>query len=556
MIRFAMVSWTMVAITLSASTSRADYGAFDGEVTYVYREYFYLQADNTYEFETRNLSPGGDTVMYLWYDQAGEQVAYNDDYEGLASRISYTPRQSGYYLLIVRSYSNSSQGGCDIWYQGQQHQTTTFGGWHIAAGNGTGDVYETVHLLGGATDTLIFLFRDEDARLFTFDDDSGVGMAAKLDPEWQFQGRLVISTYVGGPEAVLARVLVNDKYSDQDGDGLGHAFETAICSCDDTTSQFSCYPGYGSTLNVNCAALVGTPKDTDNDGLEDGWEVFGIDDASFPQLLPMWGANPLRKDLFVEMDWNDLTSRVAPTPAVNVASIFGASQTSAALANPDGTDGVKVHLDIGQSSPCSVQNDPVCTMYGNWGGAQQPTAQPYWTCQIDRSFHWTQQPTGNPCTTIPLDYVIEGGVWSPSYQAFAEVRRGVFHYAVTVASGGGKGLQPGWRFWASGAGTEPTTSSRSRPRWVSSRHPPWSTRRRPPMTECSCSIATVSTCTCAGRPATSTRPICQAAAPRWSMAAVTGVQRRPSSPGAAPGQTRPQDPRPHRSTSARRRPAS
>jgi len=47
-------------------------------------------------------------------------------------------------------------------------------------------------------------------------------------------------------------------------------------------------------------------NDTDNDGLYDYWEVFGLDrdnDGDIDLDLPGMGASPHHKDLFVEMDW-------------------------------------------------------------------------------------------------------------------------------------------------------------------------------------------------------------------------------------------------------------
>jgi hypothetical protein len=41
--------------------------------------------------------------------------------------------------------------------------------------------------------------------------------------------------------------------------------------------------------------------DSDHDVLQDDYETYGYD-AGFPQKLPTWGADPLQKDLFVEVD--------------------------------------------------------------------------------------------------------------------------------------------------------------------------------------------------------------------------------------------------------------
>lgn len=54
-------------------------------------------------------------------------------------------------------------------------------------------------------------------------------------------------------------------------------------------------------------SVAGSPSgDSDGDGLLDSWETCGLDtdgDGSLDVDLPAMGANPYRKDLFVEIDW-------------------------------------------------------------------------------------------------------------------------------------------------------------------------------------------------------------------------------------------------------------
>ena len=47
-------------------------------------------------------------------------------------------------------------------------------------------------------------------------------------------------------------------------------------------------------------------QDVDGDGLRDDWEVAGYDadhDGIVDEPLHRWGADPHRKDVFVEIDW-------------------------------------------------------------------------------------------------------------------------------------------------------------------------------------------------------------------------------------------------------------
>ncbi|MGH7491321.1 MAG: M66 family metalloprotease [bacterium] len=92
--------------------------------------------------------------------------------------------------------------------------------------------------------------------------------------------------------------------------------------------------------------------DTDGDGLKDGWEVFGVVPALTlpagnlePVALPH--ANPLRKDIYVEVDWmRDATHTHEFRRAARdrVEDAF----TRAPVANPSGEYGVDIHIDTGQ----------------------------------------------------------------------------------------------------------------------------------------------------------------------------------------------------------------
>lgn len=88
--------------------------------------------------------------------------------------------------------------------------------------------------------------------------------------------------------------------------------------------------------------------DTDGDGLLDGWEVYGVNGID----LPGKGASPLHKDIFVEMDYMRRASAangLGPNDAVLAAikNIF----VNAPVANPDGRDGIDLHLELGNVVP-------------------------------------------------------------------------------------------------------------------------------------------------------------------------------------------------------------
>ncbi|QIS14047.1 hypothetical protein [Nocardia arthritidis] len=89
------------------------------------------------------------------------------------------------------------------------------------------------------------------------------------------------------------------------------------------------------------AALV----DTDGDGLPDEWETRGYDadgDGGIDIDLPAMGANPNRKDIFVEMDY--MTGRLPSTAVLDrIVAVFA----DAPVTNPDGSTGITLHLDAG-----------------------------------------------------------------------------------------------------------------------------------------------------------------------------------------------------------------
>lgn len=83
--------------------------------------------------------------------------------------------------------------------------------------------------------------------------------------------------------------------------------------------------------------------DTDEDGLEDGWEVFGHDWIDFPGR----GADPRRKDVFVEIDyeqWTDSaglhTARLSDGAIAKIQALYRGMNVT----NHDGSRGIAVHI--------------------------------------------------------------------------------------------------------------------------------------------------------------------------------------------------------------------
>jgi hypothetical protein len=104
--------------------------------------------------------------------------------------------------------------------------------------------------------------------------------------------------------------------------------------------------------------LLGTTKnnpDTDGDALLDGWEVHGVNGID----LAAMGASPLRKDIFIEMDFMkraSATRGLEPSDAVldRIQEVFEESL----VGNPDGSRGISIHLERGNEVPLDRDLDP------------------------------------------------------------------------------------------------------------------------------------------------------------------------------------------------------
>ena len=373
----------------------------DVDASYIYTSAVYIPAGPATVY-TLNLSPGADTVLYLW--RAGGategQVAWNDDSAGtLASRVDFTSTGRTYYI-VLRAYSNGSHGSCDVVVNGSYHARAVPIGGHVMRVNNVaaGDTVQTALLNQGASDTTLFGF-DYSGNLRSWDDDSGVGLASKFRAPVNLN-TIAVGTWSTHSLSGPVRVYLNDLSSgDYDGDNLGPGLETELCTCD-------------GWFTVSCGrTCYGTRnyQDSDADGIRDDYEAFGRERLQsypdFPQHLVAYGADPARKDLFVEVDWlceiSESTKECVPlqspmtaVEAAKVVQAYNAPGTAAFVANRDGTDGIAVHLDIGTAS--------TGTGYGNWGGAG---------------------PTPN---TEPT---------KPSPRDFAPSRRGIFHYALNDGYG-------------------------------------------------------------------------------------------------------------------------
>lgn len=104
-----------------------------------------------------------------------------------------------------------------------------------------------------------------------------------------------------------------------------------------------------AALIAACFTLVPTAAsavDTDRDGLPDAWER-----GTTPRGLNLkaLGASPKHRDLFVEMSYSWRSGK-AYLPCTELDRIWRAFK-QAPLANPDGTTGIRLHIDAGKTCP-------------------------------------------------------------------------------------------------------------------------------------------------------------------------------------------------------------
>lgn len=138
--------------------------------------------------------------------------------------------------------------------------------------------------------------------------------------------------------------------ADTDGDGLpdGTDPEPLVSDRDhdgvpDTSDICPVTVIHSSLDTVNEAGCALSDLDTDGDRLTDYLETT---DAT----LVAMGANPLKKDLFVEVDWMRQAGplgrnyQLKPAAQIQVANAFAAMST---ISNPDATTGVAIHFDAG-----------------------------------------------------------------------------------------------------------------------------------------------------------------------------------------------------------------
>lgn len=333
--------------------------------THIFSRAITLQANRSYTIETLNLSSGADTVLHVQTRSAGDYLDGNDDCStrlaGCSGFRSYVSIPASNVLrnvwVIVRSYGSQSGGTATL-------RITPSG---LAAQDSNIDFrlgykksftafrasshFFSVEERGGSRDTVLLVTSGATSRAIAFDDDDGVQNMSWVHVNEAcssncavFVGALSNST--AGTTSFMWDEDIHTPGASCDADGMSDALEMALGTqpCDD---------------------------DTDDDGISDGVEVMGVDASPFLLKMPMYGADPLYPDLFLEADWRacvpaNMDDWTCGDPsAYDVDKYQLPADRAMTVASTYYGPDVRLHFDIGRSN-----DDPATwRTWGDWGGA-------------------------------------------------------------------------------------------------------------------------------------------------------------------------------------------
>ncbi len=161
------------------------------------------------------------------------------------------------------------------------------------------------------------------------------------------------------------------------------------------------------SLDDTCVG--GASVDTDGDGLLDDWETDGLTINGKWVDLPAMGADPLHKDIFVEVDWmGDPGDGHDHSPDPDAIQEIVDAFDNAPVSNPDGSTGIHLHVDSGPNAPLT------------WGTAAT------WGSLSDGD-ELTHQTNISTCSGTTLNW---SGFDTIKNANFNEEREAIFHYNV------------------------------------------------------------------------------------------------------------------------------
>ncbi|MGR8933725.1 MAG: hypothetical protein ACU837_04955 [Gammaproteobacteria bacterium] len=140
-------------------------------------------------------------------------------------------------------------------------------------------------------------------------------------------------------------------YPNQLWDTHSYAVRPRVVPGSDSAAIRVTFPlGSCDCLIFNGAVLAVSAGDSDGDGLADAWERHGYDadgDGTIDVDLPAMGAKATHKDIFLEIDWMTAAGHSHIPKATAIRTLVSAFK-NAPVPNPDGVDGINLHVDYGQ----------------------------------------------------------------------------------------------------------------------------------------------------------------------------------------------------------------
>lgn len=360
-------------------------------------ETFDIALGATFCFETDS-APGVDPVAHLLAPTPGggwQQVAVHDDVQWPGDpdvALCWTNTLSTMpFLLVLRAFTSSGAGVTATKVNGQPHRTgVAVGGalmfaWSIE--RQPGDQLRTAQLPGGSVAQALFRLSGVyamEAVAMANGPALSANLTAAAGDAYYLLGtpHYAYGATVLQPRAGAVRLTSNDVAQDADDDGLGDFLEAELQTCAQPTGCAHAANGHG--------------RDSDRDGVRDVEEVYGIEGTDVDGLddlaLSRWGANPRKKDVFVEVDHvgklgtlpagtNPFTwmrnhpaeplgwwsSGISPEAWVDKLRQPFLVAPADHVHNPDGTAGIEIHADIGVQ-PLAAADE---AKFGDWGGLSQ-----------------------------------------------------------------------------------------------------------------------------------------------------------------------------------------
>ncbi len=169
----------------------------------------------------------------------------------------------------------------------------------------------------------------------------------------------------------------------------------------------------GDLISDTDELLLGTNPynaDTDGDGLLDSWEIGKVNGID----LKLLGASPLHKDIFVQMDFmvrNSAQNGIGPNENVvrQIENIF----KNAPVQNPDGTNGINIHLILGNQVEYIDDLNPVIDKFTELkSNSFDPRRAPVFHYMIWANGYDGGTSSGNSFDIPNSDFIVSLGKWN------------------------------------------------------------------------------------------------------------------------------------------------